>query len=112
MEVKPRVQIYRAFYKACNHCFVKAVRYSILQGAETCMDLSPAGSLPAGSHHMSPLLAPASPLPGPPWLPAHTPQAAEKVRRRQERQKTLHIFRKKKTALNLRHGIANFGNSF
>lgn len=35
------------------------------------------GWLPAGSHHMSLLLAPALPLPGPPWPPAHTPQAAE-----------------------------------
>lgn len=35
------------------------------------------GQLP-GTHHMSPLLAPALPLPGPPWPPAHTPQAAER----------------------------------
>lgn len=27
---------------------------------------------------MSPLLAPALPLPGPPWPPAHTPQAVER----------------------------------
>lgn len=33
--------------------------------------------LPAGTHHMSLLLGPALPLPGPPWPPAHTPQAAE-----------------------------------
>lgn len=33
------------------------------------------GWLPAGTHHMSPLLAPALPLPGPPWPPARTPQA-------------------------------------
>lgn len=36
------------------------------------------GWLPAGSHHMSPLLGPALPLPGPPWPPAHIPQAAER----------------------------------
>lgn len=38
---------------------------------------------PAGSRHMSLLLGPALPLPGPPWPPAHTPQAADTHRGRE-----------------------------
>lgn len=49
------------------------------------------GWLPAGSHHMSPLLAPALPLPGPPWPPAHTPQAAETERQKTVTDATIHI---------------------
>lgn len=37
---------------------------------------------PAGSHHMSPLLGPVFLLPGPPWPPAHTLQAADTQRGR------------------------------
>lgn len=42
---------------------------------------------------MSPLLAPALPLPGPPWPPAHTPQAAERGRKKRSTvtEATIHI---------------------
>lgn len=47
---------------------------------------------PAGTHHMSPLQGPGFLLPGPPWPPAHTPQAADAQRERQRRSAVTEVF--------------------